>query len=168
LPHETDQVDFEGELVVVIGASGRRIPRAKAMDYVFGYTIGHDVSARDWQKNKEGKQWLLGKSFDAFAPIGPEVVTKDEIADPHALKIQTRLNGEMMQNSNTGEMIFRVDELIAYISQVTTLEPGDLIFTGTPSGVGVARNPQRFLKPGDVVEIEIEKLGILRNEFVAD
>ena len=168
LPRESPEVDFEGELVVVIGTFGRRIPRDRAMDYVFGYTIGHDVSARDWQKNKGGKQWLLGKSFDTFAPLGPAVVTKDEIPDPHALKIQTRVNGEVMQDSNTSEMIFRIDELIAYISQVATLEPGDLIYTGTPAGVGVARSPQRFLKPGDVVEIEIEKLGVLRNACVAD
>jgi 2-keto-4-pentenoate hydratase/2-oxohepta-3-ene-1,7-dioic acid hydratase in catechol pathway len=168
LPRESDQIDFEGELVVVIGKSGRRIPRERAMDHVFGYTIGHDVSARDWQKNKEGKQWLLGKSFDAFAPIGPEIVTMDEVPDPHALEIQSRVNGEVMQDSNTGEMIFKIDELIAYVSQVTTLEPGDVIFTGTPAGVGVARNPQRFLKPGDVVEVEIEKLGVLTNEFFAD
>jgi 2-keto-4-pentenoate hydratase/2-oxohepta-3-ene-1,7-dioic acid hydratase in catechol pathway len=168
LPRESPQVDFEGELVVVIGKTGRRIPREQAFDHVFGYTVGHDVSARDWQKNKEGKQWLLGKSFDGFAPLGPAIVGKDEIADPHALKIQTRLNGEVMQDSNTGDMIFKIDELIAYVSQVTTIEPGDLIYTGTPAGVGVARNPQRFLKPGDVVEIEIEKLGVLNNEFIAD
>ena len=168
LPRESNQVDFEGELVVVIGRSGRRITRDRAMDHVFGYTIGHDVSARDWQKNKEGKQWLLGKSFDGFAPIGPTIVTKDEIADPHALRIQTRLNGEVMQDSNTSEMIFRIDELIEYVSQVTTLEPGDLIFTGPPAGVGVARTPQRFLRLGDVVEIEIETLGVLKNQFSAD
>jgi 2-keto-4-pentenoate hydratase/2-oxohepta-3-ene-1,7-dioic acid hydratase in catechol pathway len=168
LPRESTQVDFEGELVVVVGKRGRRIPKELAMDHVFGYAIGHDVSARDWQKHKEGKQWLLGKSFDTFAPLGPWVVTKDEISDPHALGIQTRLNGEIMQNSNTGDMIFRIDELIAYVSQVTTLEPGDLIYTGTPAGVGVARMPPRFLKPGDVVEIEIDSLGVLRNPFEAD
>jgi len=168
LPRESTQVDFEGELVVVVGKRGRRIPREQAMEYVFGYTIGHDVSARDWQKHKEGKQWLLGKSFDTFAPLGPSILTKDEIPDPHALKIQTRLNGEIMQNSNTGDMIFRIDELLAYVSQVTTFEPGDLIYTGTPAGVGVARTPPRFLKPGDVVEIEIDSLGVLRNPFEAD
>jgi 2-keto-4-pentenoate hydratase/2-oxohepta-3-ene-1,7-dioic acid hydratase in catechol pathway len=168
LPRESPQVDFEGELVVVVGKRGRRIPRERAMDYVFGYTVGHDVSARDWQKHKEGKQWLLGKSFDTFAPLGPAVVTTDEVPDPHALRIRTRLNGETMQDSNTGDMIFRIDELLAYISQVTTLEPGDLLYTGTPAGVGVARNPPRFLKPGDVVDVEIESLGVLRNPCVAD
>jgi 2-keto-4-pentenoate hydratase/2-oxohepta-3-ene-1,7-dioic acid hydratase in catechol pathway len=168
LPRESTQIDFEGELVVVVGKPGRRIPREQAMDYVFGYSIGHDVSARDWQKHKEGKQWLLGKSFDTFAPLGPAVVTKDEIPDPHALKIQTRLNGEIMQNSSTGDMIFRIDELLAYVSQVATLEPGDLVYTGTPAGVGLARTPQVFLKPGDFVEIEIESLGVLRNPFEAD
>jgi 2-keto-4-pentenoate hydratase/2-oxohepta-3-ene-1,7-dioic acid hydratase in catechol pathway len=168
LPRESPQIDFEGELVVVVGKRGRRIAREQAMDNVFGYSIGHDVSARDWQKHKEGKQWLLGKTFDTFAPLGPTVVTKDEIPDPHALKIQTRLNGEIMQDSNTGDMIFRIDELIAYVSQVATLEPGDLIYTGTPAGVGLARTPQVFLKPGDVVEIEIESLGVLRNPFEAD
>src|SRR6185437_1325365 len=150
-------------LVFVIGQRGRDIPRERAMEYIAGYTNGHDVSARDWQLDKPGKQWMAGKTFDTFAPIGPAVVTADEIPDPHALGIRLRLNGQTMQDSSTSQLIFRVDELIAYISQVVTLEPGDLIFTGTPPGVGMARKPPVWLQPGDVVEVEIDGLGTLRN-----
>ena len=167
LPSVSDQVDYEAELVVVIGGGGRNIPRAEAMQHVGGYCCGHDVSARDWQKGKPGGQWLLGKSFDSFAPCGPELVTPDEIDDPHQLDIRLRLNGETMQDSNTRQLIFPIDELIAYISQVCTLSPGDLIFTGTPPGVGMARKPPVFLKDGDVVEVEIDQIGLLRNEVVA-
>ena len=167
LPSESDQVDYEAELVVVIGRGGRRIPRSEAFNHVGGYCCGHDVSARDWQKGKPGKQWLLGKSFDSFAPVGPHLVTADEIDDPGQLDIALRLNGEVMQQSNTRQLIFPVDELIAYVSQVCTLEPGDLIFTGTPPGVGMARTPPVWLKPGDVAEVEIEKIGVLRNQVVA-
>ena len=149
--------------MVVIGRRGHRIPRERAMEYVAGYTVGHDVSARDWQLNKPGKQWMAGKTFDTFAPVGPALVTADEVADPHDLGIRLRLNGETMQDSNTGQLIFRVDEVIAYLSQIVTLEPGDLIFTGTPPGVGMARKPPVWLKPGDVVEVEIDGLGTLRN-----
>lgn len=166
LPGVSDAVDYEAELVVVIGRPGRDIPRAKAMDHVAGYTLGNDVSARDWQLNKPSKQWLLGKSFDTFAPTGPHFVTADEI-DPSGLQVQFRLNGETMQNSNTREFIFKLDELIAYVSQVCTLLPGDLIFTGTPPGVGFARKPPVLLKPGDVCEVEIAGLGVLRNPVVA-
>lgn len=167
LPSVSREVDYEAELVVVIGQGGRNIARENARRHIAGYTIGHDVSARDWQQRKPGGQWLLGKSFDTFAPFGPELVTADEIENPQNLHIQLRLNGQTMQDSNTNQLIFGVDELVAYISQVTTFAPGDLIFTGTPPGVGAARKPPVFLKPGDTVEVEIEKLGILRNPVVA-
>ena len=166
LPRVSQQVDYEAELVAVIGRRGRDIPRARAYEYIAGYCPGHDVSARDWQTGKPSRQWLLGKTFDTFAPCGPAIVTKDEVADPCKLGIRFRLNGETMQNSNTDQFIFPVDELVAYVSQVCTLEPGDLIFTGTPPGVGVARKPQVFLKPGDVAEVEIDGLGLLRNPVV--
>lgn len=167
LPALSKEVDYEAELVAVIGRRGKNIPEEEALDYIDGYTIGHDVSARDWQKLKEGKQWLLGKSFDTFAPTGPALVTADEIPDPQQLSIKFRLNGETLQDSSTAQMIFPVRKLIAYVSQVFTLEPGDLLFTGTPSGVGTARTPPVYLKPGDVCEVEIEKLGILSNPCVA-
>ncbi|GBD37630.1 Ureidoglycolate lyase [bacterium HR36] len=161
-------MDYEAELVVIIGKRGRYIPESQSWDYIAGYTIGHDVSARDWQLRKPGGQWLAGKTFDTFAPLGPVLVTADEVPNPHDLHIELRLSGQVMQRSNTSQMIFTVDKLVSYISQVVTLEPGDLIFTGTPSGVGFARKPPVFLKPGDVVEIEIEQLGILRNPVVAE
>jgi 2-keto-4-pentenoate hydratase/2-oxohepta-3-ene-1,7-dioic acid hydratase in catechol pathway len=163
LPRVSSEVDYEAELVVVIGKKGRYIPRDQARQYVAGYTVGHDVSARDWQLKKDGKQWLTGKTFDTFAPLGPHLVTADEVPDPHNLGIRLRLNGQTMQDSSTKQLIFPVEELVAYISQVVTLQPGDLIFTGTPPGVGVARKPPVYLKGGDVVEIEIDTLGILRN-----
>jgi 2-keto-4-pentenoate hydratase/2-oxohepta-3-ene-1,7-dioic acid hydratase in catechol pathway len=166
LPKVSQKVDFEAELVLVIGKGGRDIPRAQAMSHLAGLTVGHDVSARDWQLEKDGKQWLMGKTFDTFAPIGPYIVTMDEAGDPHELAIKLRLNGHTMQDSSTRQMIFRADELIAYLSQVVTLQPGDLIFTGTPPGVGIARKPQVWLKPGDVCEVEIERLGVLRNPVV--
>jgi 2-keto-4-pentenoate hydratase/2-oxohepta-3-ene-1,7-dioic acid hydratase in catechol pathway len=168
LPQVSQEVDFEAELVVVIGRGGRHIPRDRALEHVAGYCPGHDVSARDWQMRKPGKQWLLGKTFDTFAPCGPALVTRDEVPDPNKLPIRFRLNGETMQDSNTDQFIFPVDELIAYVSQVCTLEPGDLIFTGTPPGVGFARKPPVFLKPGDVAEVEIEGLGVLKNPVVAE
>jgi 2-keto-4-pentenoate hydratase/2-oxohepta-3-ene-1,7-dioic acid hydratase in catechol pathway len=166
LPAVSRQVDFEAELVVVIGRPGKDIPRDRAYDHVAGYTVGHDVSARDWQLHKPGRQWLAGKTFDTFAPTGPALVTADEVPDPHALGIRLRLNGQTMQDSCTSQLIFRVDAVIAYLSQIVTLEPGDLIFTGTPSGVGMARTPPVWLKPGDVVEVEIDGLGTLRNPVV--
>jgi len=168
LPSVSNEVDYEAELVVVVGRGGRFIPVEKAMEHVGGYAVGHDVSARDWQLNKPGKQWMAGKTFDTFAPIGPELVTADEVADPGKLGIRLRLNGETMQNSNTNQLIFSIDQLIAYLSGIVTLEPGDLIFTGTPPGVGMARKPQVWLKPGDVVEVEIDGLGVLRNPVVAE
>jgi 2-keto-4-pentenoate hydratase/2-oxohepta-3-ene-1,7-dioic acid hydratase in catechol pathway len=166
LPPVSHKVDYEAELVLVIGKEGRNVAKERAREYLAGYTVGHDVSARDWQLEKDGKQWLLGKTFDTFAPIGPELVTADEVPDPHELGIRLRLNGNTMQDSSTRQMIFRAEDLIAYISQVVTLQPGDLIFTGTPPGVGIARKPPIFLKGGDVVEVEIDGLGVLRNPVV--
>ena len=163
LPTVSSQVDYEAELVVVIGKGGYEIAQENALEHVAGYCNGHDVSARDWQIGKPGKQWLLGKTPDTFAPIGPWLVTSDEVADPHGLDVKLRLNGEEMQNGNTREFIFGVDEIIAYVSQIMTLEPGDIIFTGTPAGVGMGRDPQVWLKDGDEVEVEISGLGILKN-----
>jgi 2-keto-4-pentenoate hydratase/2-oxohepta-3-ene-1,7-dioic acid hydratase in catechol pathway len=168
LPRVSREVDYEAELVIVIGRRGRHIAREKAREHVGGYTIGHDVSARDWQLNKPARQWMAGKTFDTFAPTGPALVSPDEIPDPHDLGIRLRLNGQTMQDSSTRQLIFGVDELIAYLSQIVTLEPGDLIFTGTPPGVGMARKPPVWLRPGDVVEVEIDHLGMLRNTVVAE
>ncbi|MDC0283830.1 fumarylacetoacetate hydrolase family protein [Mariniblastus sp.] len=168
LPTISRQVDYEAELVVVIGKSGRHIPRDQAMDHVFGYCCGNDISARDWQKGKPGGQWLLGKTFDTFAPLGPFLVTKNEVDDPHQLKICCRLNGEVMQSSSTSSFIFQIDFLISHLSQFMTLAPGDLIFTGTPPGVGAGRKPPLFLSPGDTVEVEIESVGVLTNPIVAE
>jgi 2-keto-4-pentenoate hydratase/2-oxohepta-3-ene-1,7-dioic acid hydratase in catechol pathway len=169
LPKVSTKVDYEAEIVIVIGKKGRHLTVDNAMNYVAGYTVGHDVSARDWQLEKDGKQWMVGKTFDTFAPCGPILVTLDEVRDPHNLGIHLRLNGETMQNSNTNQMIFRTPQILAYISQVFTLDVGDLIFTGTPPGVGMARKPNPiWLKPGDVAEVEIEGLGVLRNPVVAE
>ncbi len=168
LPPESSKVDYEAELVVVIGKKGRRIPESDAMEYIAGYCVGNDVSARDWQLETPAGQWLLGKSFDSFAPYGPAMITADEISDPGNLSISLRLNGETMQDSSTSLLIFPLDKLIAYISSVATLTPGDVIFTGTPPGVGMARTPPVWLKPGDMMEVEIEKVGVLRNPCVAD
>jgi 2-keto-4-pentenoate hydratase/2-oxohepta-3-ene-1,7-dioic acid hydratase in catechol pathway len=166
LPPVSQEVDYEAELVIVIGKAGRNIPAGSALNHVAGYTVGHDVSARDWQLKKDGKQWMVGKTFDTFAPAGPVLVTKDEVPDPHKLAIKLRLNGKTMQDSNTNQLIFGVPEIVAYLSQVFTLEPGDLIYTGTPPGVGFAKKPPVFLKGGDVVEVEIAGLGVLRNPVV--
>ena len=168
LPKVSTKVDYEAELVLVVGKRCRYVPMDKALDYLAGYTVGHDVSARDWQLEKDGKQWLAGKTFDTFAPIGPHLVTKDEVPDAMALGIRLRLNGKAMQDSNTRQMIFSPADLVAYVSQVVTLQPGDIIFTGTPPGVGVARKPPVFLKGGDVAEVEIDGLGILRNPVVQE
>jgi 2-keto-4-pentenoate hydratase/2-oxohepta-3-ene-1,7-dioic acid hydratase in catechol pathway len=168
VPKVSQKVDYEAELVIVIGKRGRHISVERAFDHVAGYTCGHDVSARDWQFRGEEKQWIIGKTFDSFAPTGPELVTTDEVPDPHNLKIQLRLNGQVMQNSSTKEFIFGVPQLLAFLSQVVTLEPGDLIFTGTPPGVGGARKPPVWLKPGDVAEVDIAGIGVLRNPVVAE
>lgn len=166
LPESSTEVDYEAELVVVIGQGGRHIPRDHAMRHVAGYAVGNDVSARDWQLHKPGKQWMVGKTFDTFAPVGPALVTTDEVPDPHGLGIRLRLNGKTMQDSNTSQLIFPVDYIVSYLSQIFTLEPGDLIFTGTPPGVGMARKPPVWLQPGDVVEVEIDRLGTLRNTII--
>lgn len=168
LPAESTKVDYEAELVAVIGIGGRRISEANAMEHVAGYCCGHDVSARDWQKGTPGGQWLLGKTFDSFAPLGPDLVTADEVPDPHNLKVQMRLNGETMQDSSTAQLIFNIPQLVAHVSKICTLNAGDLIYTGTPPGVGMARKPPVFLKDGDVCEIEIESIGLLTNPVVAD
>ena len=165
IPVGDPQVDYEAELAVVIGKRGKRIPEDDAMSHVGGYMPLNDVSARAWQF--ADKQWVRGKSCDTFCPTGPYLTTRDEIADPHALAIRARVNGVTLQDSNTSKMIFKVPQLIAHISASITLEPGDIIATGTPEGVGVFRTPPIFLKAGDVVEIEIEKLGTLRNPVVA-
>lgn len=163
LPAISNQVDCEAELVVIIGRRGRNIDRRQARDYVFGYTCGNDVSARDWQKGRPGGQWLLGKSFDTFAPVGPAIVTADDVAWPPRLEIQSRVDGRVLQHANTGDMIFPIDFLIAHLSQFFTWQPGDMVWTGTPAGVGSARTPPEFLQPGNVVEVEIESIGTLRN-----
>ena len=160
----TQQVDYEAELGVVIGKTARKVSAQDAYQYIAGYTIVNDVSARDVQFSD--KQWVRGKSFDTFCPIGPYLVTTDEISDPHQLDIRCWLNGELMQDSNTDQMIFKIPEAIEFISKTCTLLPGDIICTGTPDGVGVFREPQVFLKPGDVVEIEIDRIGRLRNPVV--
>lgn len=165
IPHAKPQVDYEAELAVVIGRKGKSIRAADAFHYVLGYMPLNDVSARTWQF--ADKQWVRGKSCDTFCPIGPHLTTRDEIPDPHALAICARVNGITLQDSNTSKMIFRISELIEFISESITLEPGDIIATGTPEGVGIFRNPPVLLNPGDAVEVEIEKLGILGNPVVA-
>ena len=160
---KSTQVDYECELAVVIGKSCKNASKENALDYVLGYTCGNDVSARDWQKDFGGGQWCRGKTFDTFAPLGPALVLKDEIPNPNALKIKTILNGQSMQDWTTEDMIFDVRTLIAFLSGSTTLLPGTVIMTGTPHGVGAARKPPVFLKAGDTVTIEIEKIGALTN-----
>jgi 2-keto-4-pentenoate hydratase/2-oxohepta-3-ene-1,7-dioic acid hydratase in catechol pathway len=168
LPRASQKVDYEAELVVVIGRRGKLISAVEAPEYIAGYMIGNDVSARDWQTEKPGKQWLLGKTPDTFGPTGPWLVTADEIPDPCNLGIRLRLNGRTMQDSSTKELIFPPARLIEHITKVVTIEPGDIIFTGTPPGVGVARTPPVFLKDGDQVEIEIDGLGMLQNPVRAE
>ena len=161
------EVDYEGELAVVISKPARDVSEAEALNYVLGYTVSNDISARRWQILGGGDQWCRGKGFDTFCPLGPSLLTPDEMGDPQDLHIQTRLNGEVMQDSNTSHMIHTVPRLIAFLSQDTTLLPGTVVLTGTPSGVGSARDPRIFLKDGDVIEVEIEKIGILRNPVKA-
>lgn len=164
-PEIVRELDYEGELAVVIGRRGKYIEIENAMNYVAGYTIMNDVSARDHQFRYE-RQWFLGKSFDTFAPLGPWIVDTYTVEDPHSLDIKTWVNRELRQNSNTNNLIFKVPDLVSFISQAITLEPGDIISTGTPGGVGFARKPPLLLKPGDVVSIEIEKIGRLMNTVV--
>jgi 2-keto-4-pentenoate hydratase/2-oxohepta-3-ene-1,7-dioic acid hydratase in catechol pathway len=161
----SEQIDFEAELAVVIGRRASKVSEADALSYVFGYSCLNDVSARDLQFS-DG-QWVRGKGLDGFAPLGPFITTKDEVPDPQSLKIEGILNGEVMQSSNTKMMIFSVAYLISYITQAITLEPGDVIATGTPEGVGVFRKPPILLKPGDVFEVVIDKVGTLSNTFVS-
>ena len=165
-PPESDKVDYEAELAVIIGKPGRRISESAAMDHVGGYACYNDVSIRDWQKH--GAQWTPGKNFPATGPFGPWIITADELGDPTNLTIEARLNGQTVQKASTSQLIFSIAHLIAYISKFTPLNTGDVICTGTPGGVGFARNPPLFMKPGDVVEIEIERIGVLRNPVVAE
>ena len=162
------QVDWECELAVVIGKRAKNVSKASALDYVLGYTCGNDVSARDWQKQFGGSQWCRGKTFDTFCPLGPAIVTRDEIPNPNALRLKTMVNGEVMQDSTTADMIFDVPTLIAFLSGSSTLLPGTLISTGTPNGVGAGMNPPRFLKAGDAVTVSIEKIGELKNPVIAE
>jgi len=161
LPPTSTQVDYEAELAVVIGRRAKSVSANRAFDYVLGYTVFNDVSARDFQF-ADG-QWQRGKSCDTFAPMGPKIVTADVVTDPHKLSIKLHLNGKTMQDSNTNQLIFGVPELVAFLSETITLEPGDVIATGTPPGVGFARKPPVFLKAGDVMEVEIEGVGTLNN-----
>jgi 2-keto-4-pentenoate hydratase/2-oxohepta-3-ene-1,7-dioic acid hydratase in catechol pathway len=158
-----DQVDYEAELAVVIGRQAKNIEPEAALDYVLGYTCANDVSARDWQIEKQKKQWARGKSFDTFCPLGPCLVTKDEIADPNRLRVRSILNGEVLQDANTSDMIFNIPALISDLSRSLTLLPGTVILTGTPDGVGFTRQPPVFLRQGDVIVIDIEGIGSLTN-----
>jgi 2-keto-4-pentenoate hydratase/2-oxohepta-3-ene-1,7-dioic acid hydratase in catechol pathway len=165
IPRLSKEVDYECELAVIIGKAAKHVSRERALEHVFGYTAANDVSARDWQRQKElgGGQWARGKSFDTFGPLGPCIVTADEIPNPNALAIKSMVNGQIMQSSNTADMIFDVPALIESLSSTMTLRPGSVILTGTPEGVGFARKPPVFLKSGDHVTVEIEKIGRLEN-----
>ena len=165
---KSEEVDFECEMAVVIGKACKNARREEALSYVLGYTCANDVSARDWQIKRGGTQWCRGKTFDTFAPLGPCLVTKDDISDPQTLRIQTILNGESMQDGNTNDMIFDIPTLIEFLSGSTTLLPGTVILTGTPLGVGLARKPPVWLKPGDNISIVIDKIGTLTNPVEAE
>jgi acylpyruvate hydrolase len=165
LPPITEQLDYEAEFAFVIGKRARNVSQTDALDYVAGYTIVNDITARDLQRRT--LQWLQGKTLDGSAPMGPWLVTKDEIPDPHSLEIVLTVNGEERQRSNTKNLVFNVHYLVEFLSHIMTLEPGDVVCTGTPGGVGVARNPQVFLQDGDVVRIEVEKIGVLENRIKA-
>lgn len=165
-PVATNMLDYEAELVIVIGRRCRDVSPDQAAGHVFGYTIMNDISARDIQISD--KQWIRAKGFDTFAPLGPCIVTADEIPDPHNLGIKMVLNGETMQDDNTGRMVFKVPQIISFISQIFPLEPGDLISTGTPEGVGLYRQPQRLLREGDRMQVVIEKIGTLENHVVEE
>jgi 2-keto-4-pentenoate hydratase/2-oxohepta-3-ene-1,7-dioic acid hydratase in catechol pathway len=166
LPKNASEPDYEAELAFVIGKGGYRISASAWREHVYGYTIVNDVSARDVQRATS--QWSLAKSFPTFCPMGPAIVTQDEIADPHALSIGLSIDGEVLQSSNTRELLFKIPELIEYISSITPLLPGDVVSTGTPSGVGLGRTPKRWLKPGETVTVTIEGLGSLTNPIVAE
>jgi 2-keto-4-pentenoate hydratase/2-oxohepta-3-ene-1,7-dioic acid hydratase in catechol pathway len=167
LPANSAKPDYEAEFAFVIGRGGRHIHADRWQEHVFGYTIVNDVSARDWQLER-GTQWLMGKTFDTFAPMGPWIVTADEIADPHALDVRMTIGGEVLQNSNTRELIFGIPQLIEYLSAAVTLEPGDVISTGTPAGVGFGFKPPRWLRPGDECVVSVSGIGELRNPVVAE
>lgn len=164
-PGVTEKLDYEVELGVIIGKAAKSVSVSGARAHVFGYTVANDVSARDWQMHSP--TFTMGKSFDTHGPIGPWIVTADEIEDPHALRLRCLVNGEVRQDSDTSQLIFNIWEQIAYLSTAFTLQPGDLIATGTPDGVGVARNPPVFLQPGDVVRCEVEKIGAIENKVIA-
>lgn len=166
LPNVSKQVDYEAELAFVIGKTAKQVAKADWKEYVFGYTICHDVSARDYQLATT--QWTIGKTFDGFGPIGPELVSADEIENPNNLRISLTRNGETLQDSNTDQFVFDVGDLVEYLTSVMTLVPGDIISTGTPPGVGFARKPAIFLQPGDETVVSIEGIGDLRNSFVAE
>ncbi len=166
LPKVSMLLDYEAELVAVIGRRCKHVPKEKAHEVIFGYCAGNDVTVRDWQFKTP--QWVLGKSFDTHGPIGPWIVTPDEVGDPHALGIRAFVNGEKRQDSNTKHLVFNVFDQIAHISKAMTLEPGDVIFTGTPGGVGVAMKPPQFLKAGDVTRVEIDKIGAIEATVVAE
>lgn len=162
----TATADYEVELVAVIGKRGKHIPADRAHEHIFGYCVGNDVTERMWQHATQ--QWSLGKSFDTHAPIGPWITTADEVGDPHALNLNCSVNGDMRQNSNTKNLVFNIWQQIEHLSVGITLEPGDLIFTGTPGGIGAAMDPRVFLKPGDVVRCEVEKLGVIEASMIAE
>lgn len=162
----SEEVDYECELAVVIGKKCKNATRANALDFVLGYTCANDVSARDWQAKWGGGQWCRGKTFDTFAPLGPCLVTSDDILNPNSLQIRTTLNGEVVQDWNTNDMIFDVPRIVEFLSGSTTLLPGTVILTGTPHGIGAARKPQLFMKAGDTVTIDIEKIGSLTNPVI--
>lgn len=166
IPKASKAIDWEAEMVFVIGKRCRHVTKEQAKDVIFGYACGNDISVRDWQFHTN--QWLVGKSFDTHAPIGPWVVTADEIGDPHALGIRCIVNGETKQNSNTKNLVFNCFDQIAYLSQAMTLNPGDMIFTGTPGGVGQSMKPPQFLKVGDTVRIEIDKIGGIEAKMIAE
>ncbi len=166
IPKASSQVDYEGELVFIVGRRCRHVSKEDAPGMVFGYCVGDDVSVRDWQRRTP--QYMLGKSFDTHAPFGPWIVTADEIGDPHNLGIRTYVNGDLRQNSNTKHLIFNVFDQIAHVSEVMTLEPGDVVYTGTPGGVGMAMTPPSYLKVGDVVRVEIDRVGALEAKCVPE
>ena len=166
VPRVSGDVDYEGELAVVIGRFCRHVPKNRAAEVIAGYTIAHDVSVRDWQRRVP--TFTMGKSFDTHCPLGPYLVTADEVGDPHALDLKTWVNGEMRQSSNTCQLLFDCFDLVEHLSTAFTLEPGDVISTGTPGGVGFAMKPPKYLKPGDRVKIAIDKLGVLENRVVAE
>ncbi|RAO70312.1 uncharacterized protein BHQ10_006324 [Talaromyces amestolkiae] len=168
MAQEGEGLDYECELVIIIGKEAKDVPESKALDYVFGYAVGNDVSHRDWQIKKGGGQWSLGKGFDGWAPFGPGIVSSKLIRNPNALDISTKLNGKIVQSSNTKDQIFGVAKTIAFISQGVTLLPGDVIFTGTPQGVGMGRKPQLWLKDGDHVEVSLQDVGTCSNRVFFD